>query len=617
MVGIATVPLALGVLLSYLYAREAMRGQVFRHMESVAESKATYVERLVAERVHDATVFAEGRALRDGILSLVPARAAHGEAGEEAQQIVTAGLRTFLDDYTDYLSASVTDVATGDQLFCVGTDMPGDCESHVGSPDVAESQAASGRWISPAHRHDDGRPTVALVVPIRHPEPAAGRTEPLAQLVLHLDLARSIHPFLNDLTGMGTTGEVVLVDGSGLALKDLRYEPNTALARKITALPALRAAGGETGVVEVDDYRPKPVLAAYRHLRTLGWGLVAKTDASEAYAPIRQLAILLASVGIAVAALTAGLAHWLAGRTARPIAQLSAAARAMANGDLTARVQTGGSDDIARLARDFNAMGDQLSRIYGELEERVRDRTAQLERSNTDLEMFAFVASHDLREPLRIVTMSVQLLARRYDEELDEDAKKWIGRAVDGAARMATLIADILAFSRVGAADAAFEPTDLEAVLDQTLRYLEPAMAESDAIIARAPLPTVTCDASQFEQILQNLIGNAIKFRSEAAPRMEVAARRESAEWVFSVSDNGIGIAPEHADDIFDAFHRLHSKDEHPGTGIGLATCRRIVERHGGRIWVESRPEEGSVFYFTIPDGAPGATPAKGADHAC
>lgn len=202
-----------------------------------------------------------------------------------------------------------------------------------------------------------------------------------------------------------------------------------------------------------------------------------------------------------------------------------------------------------------------------------------------------------------MVASYTQLLARRYRDRLDADADEFISFAVDGVNRMQALINDLLAFSRVGTRAGALEETDAGAVLDRVLLNLGPALEEAGADITRDPLPTVRVDAMQLGQVLQNLVANALKFhRAEVPPRVHVSARRGDGEWVFSVADNGIGIAPEYADRIFVLFQRLHSRAEHPGTGIGLAICKKIVERRGGRIWMESTVGEGSVFQFTIPD---------------
>jgi signal transduction histidine kinase len=225
-----------------------------------------------------------------------------------------------------------------------------------------------------------------------------------------------------------------------------------------------------------------------------------------------------------------------------------------------------------------------------------------LARSNSELEQFAYVASHDLQEPLRVVTSYLQLLERRYKDDLGEDAKKYITRSVEASARMKRLINDLLLYSRVSTKGAPFEPTDCGEVLRQVLANLEIAIAENDAQVTYDDLPTVMADPGQMAQLFQNLINNAIKFRSEEPPEIHVDAERKDSGWQFAVRDNGIGIEPEYNERIFVIFQRLHTRREYAGTGIGLAVAKRIVERHGGRIWVESGPDEGSTFYFTILD---------------
>ena len=231
----------------------------------------------------------------------------------------------------------------------------------------------------------------------------------------------------------------------------------------------------------------------------------------------------------------------------------------------------------------------------------LRAAHEELKRSNSELEQFAYVASHDLQEPLRMVASYTQLLGRRYDSKLDGDAREFMAYIVDGASRMKQLIEDLLAYSRVGTKGGAFTQTQPEAALRRALYNLRTSIDEASAVVTHDPMPTLPADEVQLGQLFQNLIGNALKFRSASVPRIHVAVTENSEEWQFEVRDNGIGIEPQYYERIFMVFQRLHNKGEYPGTGIGLAICKKVVERHGGRIWVESRAGEGSSFYFTLP----------------
>jgi len=240
---------------------------------------------------------------------------------------------------------------------------------------------------------------------------------------------------------------------------------------------------------------------------------------------------------------------------------------------------------------------EDLRRAHAELEAKARE----LARSNEELQQFAYVASHDLQEPLRMVSSYTQLLGRRYASHLDADAREFMGYIVEGSARMKQLIEDLLAYSRVGTRVREFRDVSSEAALAKALANLRGAQERTNAAVTHDPLPAVRGDEGQLTQLFQNLVGNALKFRGPDDPRIHVSARAEEGAWLFSVADNGIGLDPQYAERIFLMFQRLHNREEYPGTGIGLAICKKIVDRHGGRIWVEGRPGTGCIFFFTLP----------------
>ncbi|WP_420628841.1 PAS domain S-box protein [Candidatus Leptofilum sp.] len=268
-------------------------------------------------------------------------------------------------------------------------------------------------------------------------------------------------------------------------------------------------------------------------------------------------------------------------------------------------------DAIQVITRDITQRKlaeDEVARYQEHLEELVAERTAELEnsnlqlaRSNAELEQFAYVASHDLREPLRKIKSYTELLSRRYEGKLDARADKYIDYIVDGSSRMQQLITDLLMYSRLGRADLNLNLTALSAILDGVMSDLELNIQESGATITADPLPTLNVDAQQISRLLQNLLGNALKFRGDKLAQIHISAEEKDDEWLFSVSDNGIGIEPQYVDRIFLIFQRLHTRGEYPGTGMGLAICKKIVENHNGRIWATSQPKQGATFHFTLP----------------
>ncbi len=309
-------------------------------------------------------------------------------------------------------------------------------------------------------------------------------------------------------------------------------------------------------------------------------------------------------IGVSLLVILIVLAFSLEISVIQPLSRLAADARKVADGDFTHHVDPGGPQEVRTVGIDVNRMRE---RILAELSAvraahtSLEARTEDLQRSNAELEQFAYVASHDLQEPLRKVASFCQLLQRRYAGRLDEKADQYIELAVDGAKRMQQLINDLLAFSRVGRTAERREEVSCAVLLAQAWANLGPAVRASHATIEVGDLPVVLGETSLLTAVFQNLLSNALKFAGEQAPRISVSARREGEQWLFSFSDNGIGIPAEYADRIFVIFQRLHDRAAYPGTGIGLAMCRKIIEYHGGRIWLDTAVTSGARFCFTLP----------------
>jgi len=319
--------------------------------------------------------------------------------------------------------------------------------------------------------------------------------------------------------------------------------------------------------------------------------------------------LVIAIVAIAICAFLWGLLRqWVS----TPVRTLAAEARIVGGGDLDHEVAVDGPPEFVALSRDVDAMRrrlvDQIAAVaeagreIADARARLEEQAAELQRSNRELEQFAYVASHDLQEPLRKVASFCQLLEKRYAGQLDARADQYIAFAVDGAKRMQRLINDLLEFSRVGRLVSEVSDVDLEECLGMALANLESLREEAAAEITWDTLPHVRGEAPLLTQLLQNLVGNALKFQAEGRPcRIRIGAVRNGAEWEFSCADNGIGIEPEYADRVFVIFQRLHPKDVYGGTGIGLAMCKKIVEYHGGRIWVDPAATEGATIRWTLP----------------
>lgn len=439
------------------------------------------------------------------------------------------------------------------------------------------------------------RPTVVIAVPVRS---ADGRTVGIWAGALKLGVLSKIGAIASDPAQRIQAG--FLTDRRGLVIAHQNRPDFVESQTDFRSVHSVKEAlAGRPGASEFyNAIESEQKIAGYVRLPDLGWAAVFRVPAAVALAPATALTRDIVFASLALAMLIGIGVYVLARKTVAPLARLSAAAQTIGTGDFSQRIEASSADEIGQLTREFNRMADAITKSDAQLQERA----LALARSNSELEQFAYVASHDLQEPLRMVVGYVQLLERRLADKLDKETREFMGFAVDGALRMQNLIQDILAYSRVSTKGEPLAPVDSAAALQDALDMLAGRIAETGAEMDAQPLPRVMADRTQLVQLFQNLIGNALKFCKGRGPRVRVEATRQGGWWRFAVSDNGIGIAPEYRAQLFVIFKRLHTRREYPGTGIGLAICKRIVERHGGQIGIESAPAGGALFWFTLPE---------------
>ena len=365
-----------------------------------------------------------------------------------------------------------------------------------------------------------------------------------------------------------------------------------------------RAKQGIQSTATYDNYRGKQVFGTYQLVNHGKWITVSEIERNEVYRTFnKQLMVMILIICIVI---TFGFIVMLriSYHIEYPVQHLLKGVQRLKQGDYQYKINYSNMKsapvELLQLCEAFN----QMSQNIQDNELALKQQKEDLAGSNAELEQFAYVASHDLQEPLRMVASYVQLLAKRYQGKLDQDADDFIHYAVDGAQRMQNLINDLLAFSRVGTKGKELKSVEFEEVLHHVLTNLQHAIQESDALVTYDdPQPALLADSTQMVQLFQNLVGNAIKFRdANRAPIIHIGIKKQGNEWLFSVRDNGIGFDPKYRERIFLIFQRLHNKTKYQGTGIGLSICKKIVERHGGKIWVESELGHATTFYFTLPD---------------
>jgi len=668
----------------FYYSRyaESLRIEIGNQLSAIGQLKTDQLEKWRAERLADGWLLSLNTAFAARLSQYLEDSTAAG-----AQKDMLAWLAGYAER-VEYDQIRLLD-ARGATRLSVPSSLPPASSAILER--LPEALQSSQTTFVDFYRGDvDQAIHLAILVPIRSGQPGG---QVLGVVALRIDPAVYLYPFISRWPTPSTTAETLLIRRDGddaLFLNQLLFRENTALTLRIPLtsqdVPAVKAALGETGIVEGVDYRGVRVIADVRAVRDSPWFLVSRMDRSEVYAPLRErlwqtvalVGVALLGAGTSLAALwrhreaklyrdraemsealqlsderftkafqtspyaitftraedgafvevneafssmtgftreeavtgsSVGLNLWVNEEDRHGVVAALRAGQAVAGKEYQFRTKSGEvitglfSAQMIQASRELCILSSINDITDLKRAEHERERASEdLKRSNKELEQFAYVASHDLQEPLRMVSSYVQLLAQRYEGQLDDKAQKYIAYAVDGALRMQQLIEDLLVYSRAGARGGSLESVDSGSALAAAIQNLTKTIEESGAVITHDELPVVRANAPQLTQVFQNLLSNAIKFHGENPPRVHVSAEDKGHEWVFSVKDHGIGIDPQYKDRVFVIFQRLHTRQEYPGTGIGLAVCQRIVERHGGRVWFESEPGMGSTFYFSVPE---------------
>ncbi|MCA9166470.1 MAG: HAMP domain-containing protein [Planctomycetales bacterium] len=586
--------------ISYYAARWIIHQQVEQRLYLAATQRAHAIELYVAQQHERVEFIARGTRLRRQLRAWT-----HDELPTE----------TFRNEVTQILADSrgstgeLREVMVADRS---GVLVAGTSSEHLGrdmSLDPAFEQGQNSVFLS-EFRDVDGLFLTTVAAPIHDDD-----GELLGVILVTLHASRLID-ILADPTGLGLTGEVLI---GRFENEDLIHYllpsrlGNLTEIRASEAVPMAKAIRGLHGH-EYAKYHGQPSMVVFQPVNYQPayrpWGVVVRIATQEAFTPLYNLRRIIMPLGLLLLIPSILSAYWLASRYARPIMRLAEAASIFASGNLKHRVVVADHGEIGALSVALNEMAEQLEASYEVLEKRVAERTEELERtnselarSNRDLEQFAYVASHDIQEPLRAITGFAKLLRDQRATPLNETEQEYLGFILSSSERLKLLIDNLLEYSRLRTQAKDPQQIDSRAALDNACANLRSVIEQRNAVISTRGLGAVTADPLQLTQLFQNLIGNALKFCDRPQPVIQVAADYGPEEVIFSIRDNGIGLDAKDYQRIFTIFSRLHGREEYSGTGLGLAICQQIVQRHGGRIWVESKVGEGSTFYFTLPRG--------------
>jgi signal transduction histidine kinase len=584
LLAVSVVPILFLSYVAFRSAKGGVRDELLRHLSGAVSLKRDSIDRWYEERQWQVTRIPRTPGFQSHVTVLLDVEFESRHAHPSYTTI-----REYLQFYTD-VDGFYEEIFLMDphgRVF-LSTDPTQEGKFKNNRPYFQEGRKAY--YIQNAyHSVTLNRTTSTVALPIRQD------AQLVAVLGLRLRIQR-LHDIIHSYAGLGPESDMYLVNNFNHFVTNPGGKAGFAMERVNYSEPVRRCLSGETGAGELTSYDDRPVLAAFTYLPEYRLCIVGEIESATAYRNVTKMQYFMMIVTASTLAAVILVAFFLSASISRPILELDAVTARAAAGDMDQQIDLDLRDELGTLSRSFNTM---LANLRLRTEALARSN-ADLERSNFDLEEFGYAVSHDLKEPLRSVCGFLELLKRRAGDKLDDKANGYIDRSLAGAERMRLLIEDLLAYARVSTGPREMKAVDLKQVAHDVLGGLEQSIHESGAQVEVGELPVLQGERAQLSALFQNLIANAIKFRREQ-PLIRVSAREEDEQWHLSVQDNGIGIERDQFERVFQVFQRLHGKDEYPGTGIGLAVCKKIVERHGGRIWLESEPGVGTTFHFTMP----------------
>ena len=608
---IALVPLAIATYVSYNSSREVLEKEITNSLLAVAENKANQIESYLNEKEKNVTTFSYTSEVID-IIEKFRGSINSGGIGSPEYVAVEKEFRPFLEYYQRLFGYDdlFLILSNGNIIFSVKQRqdprslyeiaLSGDSELARVFIKVKESSKTE---ISDFEYYPETQKGAVFIA-----APVFERTDLLGFVALQMG-TEGICEFVQDYTGLGQTGETIVIakiKDEAVFLTPLRTSPDATFKTKIAVgskegLDIQKAVGGEEGSGVTLDYQGKEVLSVWKYLPSFRLGMIVKMETSEVFSSANQLRNTLSMISSALLVMVVIMAVAIAHSVAGPIKELTKISSIITEGNLSSRASINTNDEIGELARSFNQMTDSLV----EAKARVEEQKKLLEKANKELDSFVYTASHDLRAPLRGIASFAGFLDEDYKDKLDKEGQDHLKEIRDGTKRMNELIEDLLKLSRISRIKNPYEDVDISELINSVIKRIEFDVKEKKVDLKiQDKLPVVKCDRIKIAEVFLNLVNNAIKFSSKnnkKSPKVEVGYMEEDKFHKFYVKDNGIGIDPKHHQQVFDIFKRLHTADEYEGTGAGLSIVKKVIDDHGGNIWIESELGKGATFYFTIP----------------